>query len=364
MIDPAVQSTAAESLPEEGRKGPIGRTGCPSLWRPGILLVALIVIIALGSRKSGSSTNPPSVRPALAATVGDIPVPLADYTWQLDVARRAYSGPTAPAGSPTGRTITRLLQDDAVQEAIAETLIDYEASIRHLTISDSAVNKAVAKLAGQSGGMIGLTDQLRTDGMSLDDLRRVTRHMILRDRLGTLFGDAAWLDHLVGKSQITYYAGDGAAGPDNVPAVLLGHPVPPFVAVNLAGRAVSPADYQGRPMILMFWDTSCYDCIDGLNMLSAYRRAYPNVAVVALDRGETAGTVRGYLASRGLGNLTVWLDQAGTAAANYTVTSLPATFFIDAKGIMRGYNFGPISDAASLSNQAGYAERGVNDTAP
>ncbi len=149
-----------------------------------------------------------------------------------------------------------------------------------------------------------------------------------------------------------------------MPAVLLGHPIPPFVGVNLAGKAVSPADFLGRPLILMFWDTSCYDCVDGLNMLSAFSRAHPNIAVVALDRGESADTVRSYLENMHPGNLNVWLDQAGTAAANYTISSLPATFFIDDQGIMRGYNFGPISDLQSLENQAGFAQRGVNDTSP
>jgi peroxiredoxin len=364
LIDPATQSTTAEPLPEDGQKGPRRLRGRPSLWRPAVLLVVLAVIIVLGSRTPHSSTGPTNTHPALAALVGTIPVPLADYTWQLAVATRSYSGPTAPADSPTGRTIARLLQDEAVQEAIAETLIDHEAALHHLTVSNADVSKSVAQLAGQTGGMVGLTHQLTTAGMTLNDLRRVTRHMILRDRLAKLLGDPAWLDHLVGKSQITYYVGDGAAGPDNVPAVLLGHPIPPFVAVNTAGKAVSPADFQGRPLVLMFWDTSCYDCVDGLTMLSAFSRAHPNFAVVVLDRGEKASTIRSYLKNLHVDNLTVWLDQAGTAAANYTVSSLPATFFIDAKGNMRGYNFGPIADIQSLKNQASFADRGVNDTSP
>jgi hypothetical protein len=362
LMDPATQSTAVESSPEHGQEGPRRLNVRPSLWRPAVLLVALVVIIALGSRKPHSSTGPTNTHPALAALVGTIPVPLVDYRWQLGVATRSYSGPAAPADSPTGRTIARLLQDEAVQEAIAESLIDHEAALHRLTVSNGDVSKSVAQLAGQAGGMVGLTHQLTTAGMTLNDLRRVTRHMILRDRLARLLGDPAWLDHLVGKSQIIYYVGDGAAGPDNVPAVLLGHPIPPFVAVDSAGKAVSPADFLGRPLILMFWDTSCYDCVDGLRMLSAFSRGHPNFAVVVLDRGEKANSVRSYLKSLHVDNLAVWLDQAGTAAANYTISSLPATFFIDAKGSMRGYNFGPIADLQSLTTQAGFAERGVNDT--
>ncbi len=213
MIDSATPPTTPSRSPEEEPIGSRRPRLRPPPWRPGVLLVVLVVIIVLGSRKVHAPTGPPPTPPALAALVGNVPVPLADYTWQLAVARHAYSGPSAPANSPTGRTITRLLQDEAVQEAIAETLIDHEADLHHLGVSNTDVNKAVGQLAGQAGGMVGLTHQLKTDGMTLDDLRRVTRHMILRNMLGKLLGDPAWLDHLVGKSQITYYVGDGAAGP-------------------------------------------------------------------------------------------------------------------------------------------------------
>jgi cytochrome c biogenesis protein CcmG, thiol:disulfide interchange protein DsbE len=113
----------------------------------------------------------------------------------------------------------------------------------------------------------------------------------------------------------------------------------------------------------MFWVTSCYDCQDQLVMLRQFAKAHPNVAVVAIDRGEDAGTIRRYLATKHLGGLPVWIDESAQASANYTVTSLPATFFIDKHGILRGYNFGPVSDLNSLEIQADYAERGVNHTA-
>ncbi|MGH2344351.1 MAG: SurA N-terminal domain-containing protein, partial [Chloroflexota bacterium] len=260
----------------------------PSLLRPVGTLIALIALVVLGSRHSGSSSNSRPTPLALAAVVNGLPVPLADYQWQLTVATRAYSGPTAPPNSPTGRTIARLLRDQAVQEAIAEALIDQQAALHHVNVPSAAVNQAVAKLASDAGGTVGLADQLKTAGMTMDDLRRVTRHMLLRGRLGKLLGDPAWLDHMVGKAQITYYVGDGAAGPDAVPAILLGHPAPPFVALNSAGKAVAPADLQGRPVVLSFWASSCYDCRDQLTMLLRFSRTHPNVAVIAVDRGEDA----------------------------------------------------------------------------
>jgi len=335
----------------------------PSFWRPAILLVVLLALVAYGSRRE-TPAPPPNDAGSLAAVVNGIPVPMATYQWQLAVATRAYAGPYAPPNSPTGKTIARLLRDDAVQEAIAETVIDYTARKHKVTVSDPEVAHEVARLTSAAGGTAGLTHQLRAAGMTLVDLKRVARHMVLRDRVATVLGDPAWLDHLVGHAQITYYVGDGAAGPDAGPAILLGHPAPPFVAVDLAGRAVSLADLRGKAVVLDFWTTGCLDCQGDLPLLLALARAHPQLVVVALDRQEEAGPIRRSIAAHQLGGLTVWRDLTGQAATDYTVSSLPDSFFIDDRGILRAYNFGPLADAPSLGSLVSYAEKGVNDTQP
>jgi thiol-disulfide isomerase/thioredoxin len=333
----------------------------PSLRRPAILLVVLLALVAYGSRHQ--TPAPPSRhQDALAAVVNGIPVPMRTYDWQLAVATRAYAGPYAPPNSPTGKTIARLLRDDAVQEAIAETVISSVAARHRVTVSDTEVAQEVARLTRAVGGSVGLTHQLRTAGMTMADLSRVARHTVLRDRVATVLGDPAWLDHLVGHAHIIYYVGDGAASADAVPAIMLGHPAPPFVAVDLSGRAVSLADLRGKAVVLDFWTTGCADCQGELPLLLALARAHPHLVVVALDRQEDAGTIRRYLTSHQLGGLTVWRDLIGQAAINYTVASLPDSFSIDDHGILRAYNFGPLADAASLDSLASYAEAGTNDT--
>jgi len=334
----------------------------PSFWRPAILLAALLALVAYGSRRE--TPAPPSGTGSLAAVVNGIPVPMSTYEWQLAVATRAYAGPYAPPNSPTGKTIARLLRDEAVQEAIAETVIDYTAKKHTVTVSGSAVAREVARLTSAAGGTAGLTHQLRAAGMTMADLRRVARYMVLRDRVATVLGDPAWLDHLVGRARISYYVGDGAAGPDVGPAILLGHPAPPFVAVDLAGKAVSLADLQGKAVVLDFWTTGCADCQGDLPLLLALARAHPHLAVVALDRQEDAGLIRRYITAHHLGGLTIWRDVTGQAATDYTVSSLPDSFFIDDRGILRAYNFGPLADAPAVGSLAGYAATGVNDTQP
>ena len=311
---------------------------------------------------------PPTARPEhpalvpLAAMVGDVPVPMTDYTRQLRLATRGYRGPFAPPRSPTGGTIARILRDQAVGQAIAEALIDATARAHHLTPTAAEISAAVARLGTAAGGSAALRHQMVAAGMSDADMRWVARHTLLRDRLAALLHDPSWLDRLVSRSRITYYVGDGMAGLDGVPSIELGHPAPPFVALDLDGRAVSLADHAGRAVVLTFWATWCGWCATELPMLARFARDHPNIAVVALDLREDAASIRAYIRAHGLRGLPVWRDPDGQAADSYTATELPVTFFIDRHGIVRGYTFGPLANVGTLADQAGYAQRGVNNS--
>lgn len=333
------------------------------------IVLALIAILVLAGALHRDDP-PPALRPAsalvpqlpLAAVAGGVPVPMEDYTRQLRLATRGYRGPFAPPRSPTGGTIARILRDQAVGEAIAEALIDATARAHRLLPTAADISAQIARLAAAAGGGTALRRQMAAVGMGDADMRWVARHTLLRDRLAVLLHDPSWLDRLVSHSRITYYVGDGMAGPDGVPSIELGHPAPPFVAQDLDGRAVSLADHEGTPLILTFWATWCGWCGTELPMLARFAREHPNIAVVSLDLREDPGTIRAYIRAHGLRGLPVWRDPDGQAANSYTVTELPVTFFIDRHGIVRSYTFGPIATVGSLADQAGYAQRGVNNS--
>jgi cytochrome c biogenesis protein CcmG/thiol:disulfide interchange protein DsbE len=156
--------------------------------------------------------------------------------------------------------------------------------------------------------------------------------------------------------------GDGAGAPDSIPAMSLGRLAPPFVAIDLRGRAVSLAALRGRPVILNFWATWCGYCIQELPMLRQFARAHPTLYVIALNHLESPLHVRGYIAAHHLQGLTVWLDSSGDAFSSYLMTGLPATIFIDKLGYIRSYNFGALADEQTLNDQAGHAAKGIDNT--
>jgi hypothetical protein len=296
-----------------------------------------------------------------AAVVNGLPVTMVAYERQLRIATAGYSGPRARAGTPTGLVIAQELQNQAINAAIAELLIDQTAARHRLVVSARAVADELARMAQTMGGMAALTRRARKAGINMDDVRDVARHTVLRDQLALLLHDPGWLNHMVARARITYYVGDDAAR-TLAPSVTLGQAAPSFVAADLAGRAVSPANLAGRTLVLTFWSTTCDWCAEDLPLLLRYAGRHPASFVVAIDRGDDPAAVRAYVAAHGLKGLTVWVDATGQAADTYTVSELPATFCIDRAGILRSYNFGPLVSMQSLEQQAGAAARGVNDT--
>jgi thiol-disulfide isomerase/thioredoxin len=320
-----------------------------------VLVVAIPIVVG--------SLHPRSQRQeALAAVVNGLPVSMSSYKRQLVYATAGYAGPGKPGKSPTGRTVARLIADTAIQQAIAEVLIDNTARQHDVTVSAKALSGELARMTKQAGGETALHAQMKAAGMTASDLHWVARHNVLRDELAKVLHDPIWLDHLVGKAGIEYYVSDGAAAADKIPAVSLGHQAPPFVATDLRGTAVSLANLRGKAVILNFWATWCGYCVQELPMLRAFAKGHPNVYVIALNHLESTHQVRAYLAAHQLGGLSVWLDSTGDAFNNYLMTGLPATFFIDAHGYIRSYNFGALADQATLDDQANHALKGVDNT--
>jgi cytochrome c biogenesis protein CcmG/thiol:disulfide interchange protein DsbE len=323
-------------------------------------LIALAVGTGLVYRALHVSQRPAT--PPLAAIVDGIPVTQAAFLRQLRIAERTYTGPTVVAGSATASTLHRLQVDHAVAQAIAEAVIEHTASARKINATGAMVALQVARTRQAAGGAAGFAAQMRQAGMTLADVEAEARLTVLRDQLGVALGDTAWLDHMVNSATIIYFVGDGDLPPDQVPAIELGHPAPPFVADDLQGHAVSLALYTGRPIVLAFWAINDRFSQADLQLLTGYARTHRHVVVVALDGQDAIGDVARFAARHDLSGLKIWSDLSGEAAASYTVSGPPVTFFIDGKGVLRSYNFGPLADGTSLAQQAEHAVDGTNNT--
>lgn len=121
-------------------------------------------------------------------------------------------------------------------------------------------------------------------------------------------------------------------------AINLNDPAPSFAAPRLDGFLVHfPAAYAGRPVVLRFWADWCHYCEPEMKLLEAVARRYrdANLAVLAVNVGQDRATVTRFLEKTAL-SYPLLLDEKAKIAKSYGVVGLPTTYFIDAKGIVRG----------------------------
>lgn len=123
-------------------------------------------------------------------------------------------------------------------------------------------------------------------------------------------------------------------------------PLPALALQQLDGPPVRLAALEGKPMVVNVWATWCGPCRSEMPMLAAASRALHGARFVFVDHGESAATVRGYLAKSGLRLPDVLLDEHGALMRDYRLPGCPATLFVDASGRVRDVHLGPLSEAA------------------
>ncbi|MEX2373436.1 MAG: TlpA disulfide reductase family protein [Dehalococcoidia bacterium] len=126
------------------------------------------------------------------------------------------------------------------------------------------------------------------------------------------------------------------------PRPVIGGRAPDFVLeAPGTGELVRLSDFQGRPVVLNFWATWCVPCRTEMPDLQAAYGAGDDVLVLGVNAQESDPAVQRFIEEFGL-TFPVALDRQGRVRQHYAVIGLPATFFIDATGVIRGRTFGPV----------------------
>ena len=133
--------------------------------------------------------------------------------------------------------------------------------------------------------------------------------------------------------------------PRELPSPLVGRPMPEFSLVAMDGRAVTAESLRGRPALINFWASYCVPCRAEHEVLTAAQEAHGDqlaiVGVLYEDRVEDA---RAFLARYGDAGWPNLLDPGGRLAIEFGVTGPPESFLIDADGIVRYKQFGPVTE--------------------
>ena len=125
---------------------------------------------------------------------------------------------------------------------------------------------------------------------------------------------------------------------------LVGRPAPNFALPSLFedGRTLQPSDFRGQVWLLNLWASSCAACRQEHSLLLEVSEKKV-VPIVGLDRTDNPSEAKAWLRRLGNPYVEAATDIGGRVGAQLQVYGAPATFVIDAGGVIRYVHTGPLT---------------------
>jgi cytochrome c biogenesis protein CcmG/thiol:disulfide interchange protein DsbE len=127
------------------------------------------------------------------------------------------------------------------------------------------------------------------------------------------------------------------------PAPLADHPAPDFTLSSLNGTKVMLSDLNGQVALINIWATWCPPCPAEMPTIETSYEQYreQGFTVLAINLQEDPRTVAAFMRDYKL-TFPALLDLDGQVSRMYQAISLPSSFFVDRKGVIRAIYRGPM----------------------
>jgi cytochrome c biogenesis protein CcmG/thiol:disulfide interchange protein DsbE len=141
------------------------------------------------------------------------------------------------------------------------------------------------------------------------------------------------------------------------PAPTVGAPAFGFELKTLEGKSIGLDALRGKPLIMNFFASWCDPCREEMPLVNtlASKGNKDGYTVLGIAVEDTRAAVTEYAKEAGL-VFPIALDLNSTVKRAYRIFGPPATFFIDAQGVIRDMVVGPITPERA---QEGLKKAGV-----
>ena len=146
--------------------------------------------------------------------------------------------------------------------------------------------------------------------------------------------------------------GCASPGPATEYGSEVGKLAPDFTLTGLDGQEVSLSDFRGKPVLINFWASWCGPCRIEMPLLQEVYEQWTSKGLVllAVNLQESQGTVEEFIEGAGY-TFPVLLAPGNKVPLSYNIRGIPATFFIDADGVIRDIKIGAFSGVGEIESK-------------
>lgn len=127
-------------------------------------------------------------------------------------------------------------------------------------------------------------------------------------------------------------------------AAFINDPAPEFTLNTLEGKKTSLSDYKGELVFINFWASWCPPCKQEFPEINELANEYKGqgLHVLAINLDKSPDRVEKYLEKIKVNPdaLVILSDPDAKVVADYVARSMPSSFIVDGKGIIRFVHFG------------------------
>ena len=130
------------------------------------------------------------------------------------------------------------------------------------------------------------------------------------------------------------------------PAETADYSAPDFTVLDWEGNSQKLSEFVGKPIVLNFWASWCGPCKSEMpDFDEAYKKYGDEIHFLMVNctgGRETVDSAKSFIEESGY-SFPVYFDTTYEAASIYGASSIPLTYFIDAKGNLVTYGMGALS---------------------